>query len=285
MNPILCIYHQNCLDGFGAAYALWRKHPQAQFVPAHYGDTPPDVTGADVYIVDFSYPPETLVELANRAHQVTVIDHHRSAVETINAYPAHLIPPNLCLLLDESKSGAVLTWEYLHPTDPIPQLLEHIQDRDPWQFRLPDTREITAALASLPMDFDTWNTYGPEDEADSYGAHLMHLTSDGAAILRYQNQQIDTLLAKPSQRITIGGFNVPCLNAPGFLASEIGNRLSAGEPFSAIYFDLPDKRVYSLRSQKDGGENVARIAQLYGGGGHPNAAGFTTQLPAHRVLV
>lgn len=40
---------------------------------------------------------------------------------------------------------------------------------------------------------------------------------------------------------------------------------------------------YSLRSV-EGGIDVSEIAKLYGGGGHPCAAGFETKTPIHTSL-
>jgi hypothetical protein len=43
--------------------------------------------------------------------------------------------------------------------------------------------------------------------------------------------------------------------------------------FAACYWDKPDGRQFSLRSQDDGAD-VGAIAKLYGGGGHAHASGF-----------
>lgn len=56
-------------------------------------------------------------------------------------------------------------------------------------------------------------------------------------------------------------------------ASDIGNMLAIGKPFSATYQETREYRKYSLRSEK-GGVDVSRIAAEFGGGGHENAAGF-----------
>lgn len=53
---ILCIYHGNCTDGFGAAWAMRHHHKvPIEFYPAVYGKEPPDVRGRCVYMLDFSY--------------------------------------------------------------------------------------------------------------------------------------------------------------------------------------------------------------------------------------
>lgn len=36
MNNVVCIYHANCSDGFGAAWALWKCYPDADFYPVLY---------------------------------------------------------------------------------------------------------------------------------------------------------------------------------------------------------------------------------------------------------
>ena len=38
-----------------------------------------------------------------------------------------------------------------------PRLLQYIQDKDLWEWRLPKSREINAALDSYPFDFQVWD--------------------------------------------------------------------------------------------------------------------------------
>lgn len=54
MKPDICIYHGGCADGFTAAWAVWKRWPDVEFVAGIHGDPPPDVTGKHVLIVDFS---------------------------------------------------------------------------------------------------------------------------------------------------------------------------------------------------------------------------------------
>ena len=50
----LIIYHANCSDGFGAAYAAWKcLGKKATYHAAKHGSTPPDVAGKNVAILDF----------------------------------------------------------------------------------------------------------------------------------------------------------------------------------------------------------------------------------------
>ena len=66
------------------------------------------------------------------------------------------------------------------------------------------------------------------------------------------------------------------------MSSEAGNVMAESEPFAACYLDTADSRVFSLRSRREGGVDVAKIAESDGGGGHRNAAGF--RVPRDHLL-
>ncbi len=264
----LCIYHKNCSDGLAAALAI-KKHCDfrnisVEFMTAQYGDSPPDdIVDRNVLIVDFSYPRDVLLEMKSQTKSLLVIDHHKTAQEALEGL-------DFCIF-DMDKSGAVLTWEYAFPLIPIPQLFLYVQDRDLWQWKLPQSKEVSAALRSYKPFFSEWEPFLDD-------AVLHNLKSEGKAILRYQQRQIEMVLSRKPELISIGGFEVPCINSTT-LISEIGNELSQDYPFAACYFDTNDgKRVFSLRSS-DNGIDVSEVAKLYGGGGHFNAAGFTVKRP------
>lgn len=280
---VLCIYHGGCADGFGAAYVVWRMlgaggATELEFHAARYGDAPPDVVGKRVLVVDFSYPLETLTTMAEQALAVLVIDHHKTAAEALAGLPA--VPMGyerwcasglpLGAVFDMQRSGAGLTWDFFAPGQPRPALIDYIEDRDLWRFRLSATRAVTAGLFSHPQDFDVWARF--------MEGGVEALLRDGEAIERKQQQDVASVIRSGLARMVIGDFDVPVVNAPYTLASDVGNALCAGEAFAAIYHDTATHRVFSLRSS-DAGEDVGEIARVYGGGGHRNAAGFKVSLP------
>ena len=63
---ILCLYHSNCYDGFGAAWVVrnWaQQHPdvEVEYRGAMTGKSPEDATGFDMlFLLDFTYSPEIL---------------------------------------------------------------------------------------------------------------------------------------------------------------------------------------------------------------------------------
>ena len=80
----LVIYHGNCADGFSAAWCFWRYHRDtADYVAGVYQTPPPDVTGRDVYLVDFSYKRAVVADMLTKAARVTLIDHHKTAIEDL----------------------------------------------------------------------------------------------------------------------------------------------------------------------------------------------------------
>lgn len=263
MSKPLCIYHGNCADGFGAAWVVRKAHSEesVEFHAGVYQNPPPDVTGRDVILVDFSYKRPVMVELLARANSVTILDHHKSAAEDL----AGLNGRHYEAVFDMEKSGAMLAWEYFYPALKPPVLLRHIEDRDLWRFALPYTREIQANVFSHPYDFKVWDQL--------MNTPIEALVSDGQAIERKHHKDIAELLSVTARRMNIGGFNVPAANLPYTMSSDAGHVLGKGQPFAACYYDTPDGRVFSLRSEETG-EDVSAVARLYGGGGHKHAAGF-----------
>ncbi|MBT12267.1 MAG: phosphohydrolase [Oceanospirillaceae bacterium] len=263
MDPekTLCIYHNNCADGFGAAWVVRRalgKH--VEFHAANHGDAPPDVRGRTVLIVDFSYKRPVLLEMAEVATSITILDHHRSAEKDLVD-----LPGNVTAEFDMDRSGAMMAWDHFFPGRTPPVLIAHIQDRDLWQFELPGTREIQACLFSYPYDFEAWDKL-----MHTYRSNLL---ADGKAIERKHFKDIAEFRAAAQHTMVIAGYEVPVLNVPYFYASDAGHQMAEDAPFAACYWDTPEGRTFSLRS-REGGVDVSEIAARFGGGGHRHAAGF-----------
>lgn len=259
----LIIYHANCADGFSAAWCFWRAWGDtADYFPGVYQQPPPDVRGRNVYLVDFSYKRPVVEAMLREAASVTLIDHHKSAIEDLEGLPG------LHQFCDLNRSGATLAWDFLFPNEPRPLLLGHIEDRDLWRFKLPGTREIQAAVFSYEYSFEKW-----DELMAATGPELMLLTAQGAAIERKHHKDVAELVGVCKRRMVIAGHDVPVASLPYTLSSDAGHAMAQGEPFAACYWDTPEKRVFSLRSAADG-LDVSEIAKGFGGGGHKHAAGF-----------
>lgn len=259
----ICIYHGNCSDGFGSAWVVRMAHPKEtiEYYPGFYQNPPPDVTGKDVIMVDFSYKRPVLLEMAKQAKSILIIDHHKTAQEDLVD-----LPDNVKCVFDMEHSGVILTWKYYFKDEPAYTLLHHIEDRDLWKFKLENTRLIQACVFSYPYDFDVWDRLMRMD--------LSALAKEGEAIERKHFKDIKELLSVSTRLMYIGGYSVKVANIPYTMSSDAAHELDQGMPFGACYYDSPKGRVFSLRSNENG-IDVSQVAKQYGGGGHKHAAGFT----------
>lgn len=280
MDKSRIIYHKNCSDGFLAALLLrnWLiLESQAQDItctPANYGDDPPDVTGEYVYIADFSYKRQAMLNLQVQAKVLRCFDHHETAEKELDGL-------EFCVF-DQERSGAGIVYKWL--TDKgfdcaeYETLVSYVEDRDLWKWQLPNSRAISAYLQTLPWDFDVW---------ELAASHLSDkglfpvLVGKGETVLHAQEKAIETHLehawkVKPSW---LDGLWLPVCNCSmAEITSELGHRLALDAlcKCSLTFRFDKGKLVFSLRSTLDG-PDVSVFAGMYGGGGHKHAAGFKAE--------
>lgn len=275
------LYHANCWDGFCAAWIARREFVgEVEFIPVQYGQEPPAIAGgSSLYILDFSYSREQLHKWwdigTNAVRKLVVLDHHKTAKDELWNFEVECEADGRetpRIRFDMEKSGASLTWEYFHPLEASPWIVDYTEDRDLWRWKLPNSREINAYLRSWPLDFAKWDDF---DQIRYDSPEWGGMIEGGTAILRRERQMIDDHL-RHAREIVLGGHKVMAVNAT-VLFSEIAGELAKDRPFGVCYFDRADgKRQWSLRSRDDG-VDVATIAKRFGGGGHRNAAGFEDQ--------
>ena len=276
MQRPLVIYHGNCADGFSAAWCFWRKYRDgADYVAGVYQQSPPDVAGRDVYLVDFSYQRAVVEQMLAQANNVTLIDHHKTAIEDLRPLKEREVMTNgdgmgdrFGWFCDLDRSGATLAWDYLFPDEDRPLLLGHVEDRDLWRFKLPGTREIQAFVFSHEYTFEQWDRLMNADQVE-----LLKMTAAGAAIERKHHKDVAELVKVCQRRMVIGNYSVPVASLPYTLVSDAAHLMAQGQPFAACYWDTEEGRVFGLRAADDG-VDVSEIAKEYGGGGHAKAAGF-----------
>lgn len=276
----LCLYHASCVDGLGAAYAVHRAIPDAEFIAVRYGEPPPErATDRDILIVDFSYPRDVLEALARANRSVLVLDHHATAQEQLrelavppgkwedwlrygpifslqqvvddngNDLPT---PPRLAAVFDMDRSGAGLTWDYLHgqhgpsgeQPSPRPHIIDLIEDYDLWRFAHGDeTRAFNAVITSYDLSdlpamfarFDEWDqkSLGPDITSWAW------LIAEGRAILRSKDALTASVVRASRRTMRLAGHVVPVACIPGALASEAGHLLiKTAQVERAIYDEL-----------------------------------------------
>lgn len=256
-----CVYHANCPDGIMSAIVASLAHPGIYLYPASDRLNPPPselIDGKEVLIADFSYPLPVMEDIASRAANVVLLDHHASAEKALGHLP-------YCVF-DNSKSGAQVCWDFFFPGQQQPILLQAVGEADRGMCELPFTREVMTLAEVLPFDPEAWLDLAIRLE-NNMDAEL----AGAAAIAAWRSAKIDCLLKK-AFLTEIGGHIVPAINACDF-KSELGRRLAVNNPFAAVFSGSDGKWYISLRSS-NAGLDVAQIAEKYGGGGHRNAAAF-----------
>ena len=280
MKNIVVIYHKDCNDGFGAAWAHWHWNTNllnTVYEPMQYGDKMPSCINAEstIYFLDFCPNEDDLVLLVQKVEHVYIVDHHKTAL-----YVHDLLPHfhNLTAILNTKYSGAMLSWNAFRKSDAEPPFfIKLIQDRDLWKFEYPITKAFHQALLTLTKDFEVW-----EDLLELH--NVQELVDKGQGILQYQH----TILQSMEKDITIGsiqGDMVMFSNCIDILASDMADTIFAEYPkaqIACMYSITGNYVKYSLRNnnknRKEEWIDVSKIAQSFGGGGHASAAGFSLRI-------
>lgn len=267
MNNTVVLYHANCMDGFASAWV--HRHlvgdEKVQYIPMDYNKELPTLQDNEiVFMLDYSIKRDELIALCSKVAYVTIIDHHKSAVEDLQG----LTLPNLIMVLDAEHSGCVLTWEYFAMDTSMPLFLWLIEDRDMWWFKKAHTRAFHAKASIMAKEFDVWDDYLEEE-------NVFELINMGNSILDYHNSLVKEISNSAYLNVIDGTIAMYC-QCPYSLISDVGDYLLTKYALLevVVLFVVFDSQVkYSIRGK--GNVDVSAIAAKHGGGGHHNAAGFT----------
>lgn len=286
------IYHGKCTDGFTSAMCCWywRKQKglsvnedEITFYPAHHGSSPPDVSGKNVLLCDFTYKKDPLNIMLLQANKLLILDHHKTAQSELDEVPVEN------KVFDMNHCGAYITWRYFFGYDiPVPRMITYVEDNDCWFKKQPKTLEFTSFIFSRPFEFEEYVKFLD----DSYIDDVAFKTGEGMVI---QNEDYKKWLSEKiiPHFVKIKGlyYFVGHLHQD-ILRSELGNYSFTVLPylnFSVIYGNnhFNGSTTYSLRSENNR-TDVSKIANLFGGGGHRNASGcalnvITSTLPCRII--
>ncbi len=266
LKKIVVIYHDQCRDGFGAAYAAWKKFgDDASYIPRKTQDPAPEgLQDKDIFIVDYSYKKPVLEDLQKNNRSVVVIDHHETAKEAVQSFKENVF--------DMGHSGAVLAWKYFHPKTEVPKLLLYIEDHDLWKFEMEFNREFGAALGEYNQDFETWDQLNKNLEDRE---HFNKFISHGATIAGFEDKLVQKLVSF-KEKVLFEGHEIFAVNCSRIYRSIVAHELSnlngkeGGLEMAIVYYRYDGQVHCSLRSNGD--VDVRAMAEKYGGGGHKNAA-------------
>jgi uncharacterized protein len=305
------IYHNNCPDGWCAAYICNKKYPEAELVPLNHGlneeqlnEVFAKVFHKDVIMVDYSLRTRELNDqMANVTKSFRILDHHKTAQAALEGAEY--------ATFDMKRSGAGLTWDYLFGKD-SPELAEatdsvksyrpwwvnYTEDQDLWNWKLSDSHQINAYLMVKPRTIEAWDLIVKHDtlETAAIGGmgvreYIEYYTRSVVAerqegILRFQTGVLESEDGTLTLPISTD-YRTAVLNIPYAGVSEAGNALvEMGYDIGLAWFERGDGVIqFSLRSKKGSEVDVSAIAKSFGGGGHQSAAGFQLSVANGRALV
>lgn len=271
MKNIVILYHADCDDGFGGAWAAWKKFgAKADYFAVQHQEPPPKgLKNKEIYMIDFTYPLPIIKQLMKINKRVTAIDHHESAETETLATKMPLYAVN--------HSGSTLAWKYFHPKKITPKLLLHVEDSDLFKFKLRNTKEVRSYLRNLPFNFKIWDKLAAD--FNNAKKHKI-IIKTGSELLRYENKLVRDTAENNAELVNFFGHKTYAINSPNF-DSQLGEHLYKKLPPMSIIWSKRNGYIkVSLRSDRS--VDVSKMAQKFSGGGHIGAAGF--KLPGNAKL-
>ena len=291
-----CFYH---IDNDGKCAGFWvnelARHYdgyEKEFLPINYGMKFPFesiLPNEQIFIVDYSILPEEMDRLLEITKDVTWIDHHQSAIKRYEGYHRHIKG-----IRYDGIAGCMLTYCYFKHmvrvqfdsgsvteisfnksmTQDAPMFTKYVADYDVWTFEYLGTENFQMGLQL----YDTTPDNIPENNIWKamlkMGDELVcDIMSKGKDLITYRDNWAKEYCESKGFETEFCGYKCFAMNlglcgSPEFKSIDDGTY----DMFIGFCFD-GEKWSYSLRSEK---VNVAEIAMMYGGGGHPGAAGFSS---------
>lgn len=295
----------SCLDGVMAAAAVQRFYEDSSVHVrlAANGESDQAIQELkpagrvdEVWITDLSWTSnETASHLNALAHEgarIFWIDHHRTAVSRSGAPEFRVAFAGQ--VLSEQYSAAKLTFNFLRQLalergdedhfvryQNFKPFAELADDHDRWIHHLPGSSDWALAVQTLG---------GIESYREIIRLRMPKMSRKLLAALEIGRSAMDrsvevaqaTLVERPLQN----GLMVRSACCIGY-SSEVASRLYDGQTATIVaLFDLRSLGV-SLRRSADCAIDLSVLAENFGGGGHPAAAGFTIdevkRAPAERL--
>lgn len=282
----IVMFHYPCQDGLASAWVAHNAHKeqglQIALYPIAHGK-PIDIemfVGKRVIICDYAPSSEVLEQLEQVVQSIQILDHHVTARDALANKPY--------ALFDMTRSGAGLTWDWFYPETPMPDFIRMIQDRDLWKWVVPGSKEFTAGLFTMcstveHMDFDElFKLFEPMYQDPGKISFYMELGKIISTLTENKARALGDDHMGTITPFAFGGklYRACVANCFPDIASEAGNYISKSDQidFAVLWrYHNPSKDFYvSLRST--GNIDVSAIAKSFGGGGHANAAGFSTRV-------
>ena len=282
----------HCLDGVAAAAAIARYYREADVRPRFSGNSrineilqglplEEPLEGQELWITDISWTaPETdarLRDLARRGLRIYWIDHHRTAID--RDATGRIDVPFAHKIVDDRVAASRLVFEYLNErlaaegrSNPelarFHKVVEMADDNDRWIHAVDGSWDLALTVRSMNGEA----AYEDLVAIDEDVTYTPRMTAAFEKVAGEMKASFEMAEATRTVRDLDSGVRVVGAVCDGY-PSEIADRWGREIP-NAVFalFDLKSGAV-SYRRSPDCHVDLSKVAETFGGGGHPAAAG------------
>ena len=256
-----------------------------------------------VFIVDYSIEPEEMWQLLSITKNVFWIDHHQSTIETYKDFKCDV---KGIRITGEGISGANLTWLYFkYMCDEDWEQIERADEK----YVMSLLREFSKNTPQLAKYTALWDTFSWSKKSEEYVKAFHYafesydfdalspllntlngdegiyeavkfiddMIKDGLSIIEYLAANAEQYLRAYGFETTFERYKVYAINR-ALINSDFFESIDGSKYDMFIGFSFNGNMwEYQLRSAEQDKVNVCELAVKYGGGGHPNAAGFRSE--------
>lgn len=283
-------------DGHASAAILYNHYMQGKevkVIPYNYAN-PDAITslplqeGDFVYITDISFKENTKHELDYIISKVGIeniiwIDHHQSSIDFIKRCPEY---DTIKGVRSNAACATVLAWYYINNNIcvELPYFIQLINDHDLWIYKLKDTSAFNYGTRSIyDINDCTSETWSDMIEFDAIG----YIIRQGQALADFNKEEVERLqksiMFRGFFKIISGNNNDIQIDKLSYVAmNAVGNSALFGNHYNTADISILFNYVHGIAKpwkytlfthRKD--LQLHKLAELYGGGGHPGACGFS----------
>lgn len=268
------VFHHDDADGRVSAYWILSKYgDKVKLIESDYGKKMFNLNSVDkgdiVWLLDYSIPPKTMKELLKKTNKVVVwIDHHESAIQDYKDFPY-----NLKGIRKIGDGACLLTWSFVNKEPDLskaPYFLKLLSDWDVFGGKYNNTElfHFGCCAENTEPTSKLWPHLNNNPKA------VKKILENGKIILKYYKNDAKRLLKMAGFEAEIDGHKAICLNFK--TNSKVFDSVKDGYDVMVVFVYDGERYQFSVFSDNDG-IDVSKIAKKYGGGGHKESAGFSSE--------
>lgn len=281
-RKIIIFYHGVDFDGHCSAAQIAIQYPTSNviLIPLDHGpkfnihDYDIDFDNDMIYIVDFSFDPDTMIYLKEKCKAVVWIDHHISAIKLSIDHGYD----DMHGIRDNKYAACELVYYFIHNTYPTRGAVYYLGRYDVWDTSVDNIYKYQYGLKSKydlsTFDYKFWSNLLASDLISNNRTE--EIIRDGTTIECYTEQYNYSVCKSISYVIEFEGLKCICASTSVTSSKFFDGIYNENDHDAMIVYKYEPNikkwkvSIYSTKKEL----NVSEIAKKYGGGGHAGASGF-----------